>query len=95
MTDRELLVGVLSAILGLGEKITGQQMGIRIQTEDGPVNLRASYGSSLWITRMAVTQPSSEATPGVPDAHAGQTQSPCASQKPCPQDAARLGFPQH
>jgi len=32
MTDREVLFGILTAVLELGEKLTGQEMVVRIQT---------------------------------------------------------------
>jgi hypothetical protein len=37
MTDRELMVAVLQAVCGLAERLTGESMTLRIDTEAGEI----------------------------------------------------------
>jgi hypothetical protein len=37
MTDRDLLVAILGAVSGLAERLTGEKMLVRIETDQGAV----------------------------------------------------------
>jgi hypothetical protein len=60
MTDRELIVAALKAIVVLSEKLVGQPMKLKIETDDG----------ELWLTGdPTVLRPVAHPPTGSPEAH--------------------------
>ena len=63
MTDRDLLFGVLRAVLAIGEKLTGEKMAVTVRAGDGEIQVVNCDGDVKWLTSSAGQQPRGAAPP--------------------------------
>jgi hypothetical protein len=70
MTDREVLIGILRAVMAVGEKLTGQKMLVKFPTGDDLVSIGPTDGCVKWFSEKGEATPRSEVPQELPHSSA-------------------------